>query len=45
MIGQNTLLLTAPHLALCHVEEEAELAVLAALVAAAAPGDRLSDVS
>ena len=45
MIGQNTLLLTAPHLALRHVEEEAELAVLAALVAAAAPGDRLSDVS
>ena len=45
VIDQNTLLLTAPHLALCHVEEEAELAVLAALVAAAAPGDRLSDVS
>ena len=45
MIGQTTLILTAPDLALRHVEEEAELAVLAALVAAAAPGDRLPDVS
>ena len=38
-------LLTAPDLALGHVKEEAELAVLASGVAAAAPGHRLSDVS
>ena len=39
------LLLTAPDLAFGHVQEEAELAVLAPSVAAAAPGHRLSDVS
>ena len=36
--------LTSPDLALRHVEEEAELAVLAPGVSAAPPGHRLSDV-
>ena len=44
-LADNSLLLTAPDLALGHVQEEAELAVLAPAVATAAPGHRLSDVS